>query len=186
VKRVVYVTVLGQNAEETDHDWKVERSVSDASKFTVTDLATNESTEIDLSSFVYEHNSLIKMEGGVNLGSQVFQLVSTENDIKFDFYFEGGKVETLVYDEDQYRYKGYMAPVKKIDTTRSILSPMPGAVVSVAVAPGDIIVDGQELCIIEAMKMQNILKSERDGIIKSVKVKAGDSVAVDELLIEFE
>ena len=79
-----------------------------------------------------------------------------------------------------------MAPVVKIDTTKSILSPMPGAVVSVAVQPGDTVVDGQELCIIEAMKMQNILKSERDGVIKSVNVKAGDSVAVDELLIEFE
>ena len=79
-----------------------------------------------------------------------------------------------------------MAPVVKIDTTRSILSPMPGAVVSVSVSPGDLVVDGQELCIIEAMKMQNILKSERQGTIKSVNVKAGDSVAVDELLIEFE
>lgn len=74
----------------------------------------------------------------------------------------------------------------KIDTTRSILSPMPGAVVSVAVQVGDTVVDGQELCIIEAMKMQNILKSEREGVIKSVNVKSGDSVTVDELLIEFE
>ena len=79
-----------------------------------------------------------------------------------------------------------MAPVVKIDTTRSILSPMPGAVVSVAVQVGDTVVDGQELCIIEAMKMQNILKSEREGVIKSVNVKSGNSVTVDELLIEFE
>ena len=63
---------------------------------------------------------------------------------------------------------------------------MPGAVVSVAVQVGDTVVDGQELCIIEAMKMQNILKSEREGVIKSVNVKSGDSVTVDELLIEFE
>lgn len=47
-------------------------------------------------------------------------------------------------------------------------------------------VDGQDLCVIEAMKMQNILKSEREGKIKSVKVVAGDSVTVDQLLIEFE
>ena len=112
--------------------------------------------------------------------------MGSDNDLKFDFYFQGGKVETLVYDERQFQYKGHMAPVVKIDTTKSILSPMPGAVVSVAVQPGDTVVDGQELCIIEAMKMQNILKSERDGKIKSVNVKAGDSVAVDELLIEFE
>jgi len=185
-ERVVYVTVLGQTLDDEDHDWKVERSVNDCSKFTITDLASNEATEVDLSSLDFEHNSLIKIAGGANLGEQTFQLMSTENDIKFDFYFRGGKVQTLVYDEAQYRYKGHMAPIVKLDTTRSVLSPMPGAVVSVAVAVGDTVVDGQELCIIEAMKMQNILKSERDGVIKSVTVKAGDSVTVDELLIEFE
>jgi len=166
---------------------KVERSASDASKFTITDLSSGEASEVDLSSFSYEHNSLIKMETeSANVGSQTFQLLSSENDIKFNFYYQGGLVETRVYDENQYRYKDYMAPEVKIDTTKSILSPMPGAVVSVAVAPGDTVVDGQELAIIEAMKMQNILKSEREGVIKSVNVVAGDSVAVDQLLIEFE
>lgn len=152
-ERVIYVTVLGQTSEDKEHDWKVERCASDPSKFTVTDLESNEATQVDLSSFAFEHNSLIKMDGGDSLGEQTFQLLSTENDIKFDFYFQGGKVETLVYDEDQYRYKGFMAPVVKLDTTKSVLSPMPGAVVSVAVAPGDTVVYGQELCIIEAMKM---------------------------------
>jgi len=79
-----------------------------------------------------------------------------------------------------------MAPPTKIDHSKSVLSPMPGAIVSVSVQAGDKVVDGQDLCIVEAMKMQNILKSEREGIIKSVNVKAGDSVTVDQLLIEFE
>jgi len=79
-----------------------------------------------------------------------------------------------------------MAPPVKIDSAKMIMSPMPGAVVSVNVAAGDTVVDGQELCILEAMKMQNVIKAEKNGVIKSVKVKAGDSVTVDELLIEFE
>lgn len=87
LERVVYVTVLGQSAEDNDHDWKVEMCADDSSKFTVTDLDSNESTQIDLSSFDFEHNSLIKMQGGANLGEQTFQLMATENDIKFDFYF---------------------------------------------------------------------------------------------------
>ena len=66
------------------------------------------------------------------------------------------------------------------------MSPMPGTVVSIAVAVGDTVVDGQDLCVIEAMKMQNLIKSQRDGKIKSLNVKAGDSVAVDQLIIEFE
>jgi propionyl-CoA carboxylase alpha chain len=95
-------------------------------------------------------------------------------------------VETLAYDEAQYKYKKHMAPPVKIDHSRSILSPMPGLMISVDVEAGQTVVDGQQLCTIEAMKMQNIIKAERDGKIKSVNVKAGDSVAVDELLIEFE
>ena len=95
-------------------------------------------------------------------------------------------METIVYDEAQFKYKHHMAPPVKIDSAKMIQSPMPGAVVSVNVAAGDKVVDGQELCILEAMKMQNVIKAEKNGVIKSVKVKAGDSVTVDELLIEFE
>lgn len=72
-----------------------------------------------------------------------------------------------------------MAPPVKLDLTKSIISPMPGAIVSVSVEAGQTVVAGQELAVIEAMKMQNILKSETNGTIKAVKVKAGDSVSVD-------
>ena len=92
---------------------------------------------------------------------------------------KGSEVEIAVYDEAQFKLKDFMAPPKKIDYAKSVLSPMPGSIVSVSVEPGQIVVEGQELFVIEAMKMQNILKSERDGKIKSVKVVAGDSVAVD-------
>lgn len=106
-------------------------------------------------------------------------MLDSQNDIKFDFYYQGGKVETLVYDESQFKYKQHMAPPKKIDTSKTIMSPMPGAIVSVNVEAGQTVVDGQELCVMEAMKMQNIIKSEKEGVIKSVQVKAGDSVTVD-------
>ena len=78
-----------------------------------------------------------------------------------------------------------MAPPVKIDSAKMIQSPMPGAVVSVNVSVGDSVVDGQELCILEAMKMQNVIKAEKKGVVKKVEVKAGDSVTVDQLLIEF-
>lgn len=171
-EKVMYVTIIGKGEEE-DMDWKVEASDC-GNKYTMTDMASGESHVVALDSFNFEHNSLVKMGG-----NKVMQLLGTENDFKFDFYFKGGKVETYVYDESQFKYKHFMAPPVKIDTSKSLLSPMPGAVVSVSVEPGQTIVDGQELCVIEAMKMQNILKSEREGKVKSVQVKAGDSVAVD-------
>mmetsp|Transcript_3261 Transcript_3261/g.2205 ORF Transcript_3261/g.2205 Transcript_3261/m.2205 type:complete len:80 (-) Transcript_3261:61-300(-) len=79
-----------------------------------------------------------------------------------------------------------MPPPKKFDFAKSIISPMPGTIISVSVAPGDTVQDGQELLVIEAMKMQNLIKSEVSGKIKKVNIKPGQAVAVDELLIEFE
>lgn len=79
-----------------------------------------------------------------------------------------------------------MAPPKKVDSAKSIISPMPGSIVSVSVEAGQSVAEGQELLIVEAMKMQNIIKSEIEGKVKKVNVKPGQSVAVDELLIEFQ
>ena len=62
---------------------------------------------------------------------------------------------------------------------------MPGLIVSVEVEPGREVKSGETLMVIEAMKMQNILKAERDGVVRSVGAKAGDSVAADEVLVEF-
>jgi propionyl-CoA carboxylase alpha chain len=71
------------------------------------------------------------------------------------------------------------------DTSRLITSPMPGLVVSIAVAVGQQVRAGETVAIIEAMKMQNILKAERDGVVKAVSAKAGDPVAADDVLVEF-
>jgi propionyl-CoA carboxylase alpha chain len=62
---------------------------------------------------------------------------------------------------------------------------MPGLVVSIEVALGQEVKEGEIVCIIEAMKMQNIIRAERDGVVKEVGAKAGDSVAADEILVEF-
>jgi len=74
---------------------------------------------------------------------------------------------------------------KKADTSKSILSPMPGLVVSIEVVEGQTVREGETICVIEAMKMQNILRAEHDGVVKTVSAKAGDSVAADEVLVEF-
>jgi propionyl-CoA carboxylase alpha chain len=71
------------------------------------------------------------------------------------------------------------------DTSKLIVSPMPGLMVSVDVVVGQEVKTGETVAVIEAMKMQNILRAERDGVIKSVGPKAGDSVAADEVLVEF-
>jgi propionyl-CoA carboxylase alpha chain len=71
------------------------------------------------------------------------------------------------------------------DTSKLIQSPMPGLVVSIAVTVGQEVKAGETVAVIEAMKMQNIMKAERDGVVKAVGAKAGDPVAADDVLVEF-
>ena len=71
------------------------------------------------------------------------------------------------------------------DTSRMVISPMPGLVVSMDVVLGQEVKEGEQVCIIEAMKMQNIIRAERDGTVKAVNAKSGDPVAADEVLVEF-
>ena len=72
------------------------------------------------------------------------------------------------------------------DLSRFLLCPMPGLVVKLEVAAGDRVEPGQPLATVEAMKMENILRAERAATIREVRVRAGDSLAVDAVIMEFE
>jgi len=73
----------------------------------------------------------------------------------------------------------------RADTGKMLRSPMPGLIVSIAVQPGDEVKAGQDLCILEAMKMENVLKAEQDGRVEEVRVRPRDTVAADQVLITF-
>ncbi len=72
------------------------------------------------------------------------------------------------------------------DTSKMLLCPMPGLVVKVDVAEGDEVQEGQSLCTVEAMKMENILRAEKKGVVSKINAGAGDSLAVDDVIMEFE
>jgi len=72
------------------------------------------------------------------------------------------------------------------DTSKMLLCPMPGLVMSIAVAEGDEVQEGQALCTVEAMKMENVLRAERKGVVSAIKAEPGDSLAVDAVIMEFE
>ena len=74
----------------------------------------------------------------------------------------------------------------KPDLSKLIISPMPGLVVSVEVEVGHEVQAGEAICIVEAMKMQNIIRAEANGIVKAVNVAGGDNVAADAVMVEFE
>ncbi|SIS77278.1 biotin carboxyl carrier protein /biotin carboxylase [Roseivivax lentus] len=80
-----------------------------------------------------------------------------------------------------------LMPVKEApDTSKMLLCPMPGLLVKVNVAEGDEVQEGQALCTVEAMKMENILRAERRGVVSKVNAGPGDSLAVDDVILEFE
>ena len=72
------------------------------------------------------------------------------------------------------------------DTSKMLLCPMPGLIVKVNVAEGEEVQEGQALCTVEAMKMENILRAERGGVVAKVNAGPGDSLAVDDVIMEFE
>ena len=72
------------------------------------------------------------------------------------------------------------------DTSKFLLCPMPGLIAKIMVEVGDEVQEGQALATVEAMKMENILKAERKGVVKAVKAVAGSSLKVDEVIMEFE
>jgi propionyl-CoA carboxylase alpha chain len=85
-----------------------------------------------------------------------------------------------------YALSQHMIEKTPPDLSRYLLCPMPGLVVSLEVAEGQHVEAGQPLAIVEAMKMQNILRAEKKGVVKAIRVQAGASLAVDAVILEFE
>jgi propionyl-CoA carboxylase alpha chain len=81
---------------------------------------------------------------------------------------------------------GYMLEKPAADTSKQLLCPMPGLVISINAHVGQEVKAGETLAIVEAMKMENVLRAERDGVVKRVAAKPGDSLPVDAIILEFE
>ncbi|UYY59344.1 acetyl/propionyl/methylcrotonyl-CoA carboxylase subunit alpha [Sphingomonas sp. S2-65] len=94
------------------------------------------------------------------------------------------RVEVLPSHVAQYRH--HMIEKVPPDLSKFLLAPMPGLLTQLHVAPGDQVEAGQALAVVEAMKMENILRAERAGVVKAANFAAGDSLAVDAAILEFE
>ncbi len=98
----------------------------------------------------------------------------------------GADLLVLVRTPRQFELAKHIPEKIPADTSKLLLCPMPGLIVAVNVAVGDEVQEGQALCTVEAMKMENVLRAERNGIVSKVNAKAGDSLAVDDVIMEFE
>jgi propionyl-CoA carboxylase alpha chain len=97
----------------------------------------------------------------------------------------GIEARAFVYTEREAAAARLMPVKKPPDTGKWLLCPMPGLVRSIDVKEGQEVKVGETLAVVEAMKMENVLRAERDAVVKAIKVKSGDSLAVDAVIMEF-
>jgi propionyl-CoA carboxylase alpha chain len=98
---------------------------------------------------------------------------------------QGVEVPVYVFTEAEATSARLMPVVTAADTGKKLLCPMPGLVVSIAVTEGQEVKAGETLAVIEAMKMQNVLRAEQDGTVKKIYASPGSTLAVDALILEF-
>ena len=103
----------------------------------------------------------------------------------YDLFHKGIDARCFVYTEREAELVALMPEKVAADTAKLVLCPMPGLVKAVYVVPGQRVKQGEALCVVEAMKMENILRAEREGEVKTIKAKPGDSLAVDAVIMEF-
>jgi propionyl-CoA carboxylase alpha subunit len=103
----------------------------------------------------------------------------------FALSYHGIETRAFVYTEREAGYARLMPAKKTADTGKQVLCPMPGLVVSIAVKEGQEVKAGEMVAIVEAMKMENVLRADIDGTVKKINAKPGDSLAVDAIILEF-
>jgi len=120
-------------------------------------------------------------EGGSVGSFQVFK-----NATGYELWHGGYQVKTQVMSARKAELASLMIEKVPEDLSRFLLCPMPGLIVALHVKEGDSVEAGQALAVVEAMKMENVLHAEKSGVVTSVPVKVGDSLQVDEVIMEFE
>jgi propionyl-CoA carboxylase alpha chain len=98
---------------------------------------------------------------------------------------QGVEVPVYVWTEAEAASAKLMPVTTASDTGKKLLCPMPGLIVSIAVTEGQEVKAGETLAVVEAMKMQNVLRAEQDGTVKKIHASAGATLAVDALILEF-
>ena len=122
----------------------------------------------------------------INDKKEYFKINKILNLNKINIEHLGIKLDVSIFSSTQKIYYDYMPKQSNEDLSRMLISPMPGLVKTVSVVDSQKIKSGEQLIIIEAMKMENILRSEKDCIIDKVLVKEGDNVSTDQELILFK
>jgi propionyl-CoA carboxylase alpha chain len=100
--------------------------------------------------------------------------------------YRGAEITARVITPAAAALMSHMLYKSPADMSKFLLSPMPGLLVKLSVGVGQVVKEGEELAVVEAMKMENGLRAVQDGIVSNVSAVQGDSLAVDQIILEFE
>ena len=144
---------------------------------------------------IYIGKNYLNLKSNWNIGHPLFSAIIDNNlsyfsikrnGPKFQINHNGISSELLVFSKRHAELNEIMIPRKKEDLSKLLLAPMPGLLVSLLVKEKQIVDENQPLAIIEAMKMENIIRSEKKTKIKKINCSEGDSLEVDQVILEFE
>ncbi|KAJ8958888.1 hypothetical protein NQ318_019656 [Aromia moschata] len=124
------------------------------------------------------------LEVRVNDEVNVIQLFSRNASGEYQIIYHGTNYKLYILSQRSADYLHLMPEKLKVDVSKQIKSPMPGLVKTVNCEVGDVVAEGQELCVIEAMKMQNSMVATTTGTIKSININPGDTISDEDVLIE--
>ena len=125
----------------------------------------------------------IAVEGSVD--GRPFRAQVERAGLALRVWHDGARAEIRVLTPRAAELRALMPWKPPPDLSRFLLSPMPGLLVQVAVKPGQAVRAGERLAVIEAMKMENIVVAAHDGVVAKIVATPGESVAVDEVILEF-
>jgi len=143
---------------------------------------------------MFEDGTSIRVSGDWQPGKKLANMSANDNKLVikigkltggFRMRTRGADLRVLVRTPRQAELSKYMREKVPPDTSKLLLCPMPGLIVKIDVEVGQEVQEGQPLCTVEAMKMENILRAERTGIVAKINSHVGDSLAVDDVILEF-
>lgn len=158
-------------------------------------FSVNVSADTSGANVVFEDKTSIRITGDWFPGKKLANMNANDNKLVikmskltggFRMRTRGADLKVLVRSPRQAELSEYMQEKLPPDTSKMLLCPMPGLIVKIDVKAGQEVQEGQPLCTVEAMKMENILRAERTGTIAKINSNVGDSLAVDDVILEFD
>ena len=158
-------------------------------------FSLNVSADTSGANVIFEDKTSIRITGDWFPGKKLANMNANDNKLVikmskltggFRMRTRGADLKVLVRSPRQAELSEYMQEKLPPDTSKMLLCPMPGLIVKIDVKAGQEVQEGQPLCTVEAMKMENILRAERTGTIAKINSNVGDSLAVDDVILEFD